>query len=180
MKNIKKWIAVLLAAALCLSMTACASSQQTATVKMETSTVAEDGEETAAEIKDPADYEDDIQGLCRFLEDCKVTAGEKIQMSYDVIGAVNGYKYAYSYNDSNVQLEIYEFPEEDISETAQEIIDAVRGNGEFEILDNTIPAQISADGRYLMIYTDSKAEKEDANKAHKNHVDQCFAAFTAE
>lgn len=181
MKHIKKWVAVALAVILCLSMTACAFGTQnsTATETLETSAVSEDGE-TTVEDKDPANYEDDIQGLCQYLEDCALTAGERVQMSYDVIGAVNGYKYTYQYNSSNIQLEVYEFPTEEISEIAQQVIDSVRENGSFEILDNTVPATISADGRYMLIYTDTKAEKEELNKKHKEHVMTCFEAFTAE
>lgn len=179
MKHIKKWIAVVLAAMLCVSMTACATSSQTTVETLETSSTAEDGE-TAVETKDPANYDDDIQGLCKYLKDSALTVGERVQMSYDVIGAANGYKYAYQYNGSSVQLEVYEFPTEEISEIAQQVIDSVRANGSFEILDNTVPATLSADGRYMLIYTDSKAEKEELNKAHKEHVMACFEAFTAE
>ena len=132
MKNIKKLMALVLAAALCVSLAACAVPQTSADT-LETSSTTEDGE-AVAEDKDPADYETDIQGLCKFFEESGLTAGEKVQMSYDVIGAVNGYKYAYSYNDSSVQVELYEFPTENIPETAQAVIDSVREAGSFEIL----------------------------------------------
>ena len=114
MKNIKKLLAVLLAALLCVSVTACAnnSASSTAVATLETSSTASEGETAESTDKDPAGYDDDIQGLCKYLEDCKVAAGEKVQMSYDVIGAENGYKYVYRYADSAVQLEVYEFPAE--------------------------------------------------------------------
>ena len=179
MKNIKKLLALVLAIVLCLGMTACAAKNTTATATLETSEAVAEGEETAALVKDPADYEDGIQGLCAYMEDCKVTAGERIQMEYSVIGAANGYKYTYAYEGSQVQLEVYEFPTEELSETAKTVIDAVKNNGSFVLLDNTIPATLSADGRYMLIYTDEKAEKEDANKAHKEHVVECFETFTA-
>lgn len=181
MKNIKKCIAVILVLMLCFGMTACSASRQTTTtISLETSADPMDGEAVQNEMKDPADYDDDIHGLCAFLRDCKVTAGESIQMEYGVIGAVNGYKFTYGYNSSNVQLEVYEFPTEELSEEAQNVIGSVRENGSFDFLDGTIPAILSADGRYMLIYTDAKAEKEDANKVHKAHVLDCFEAFTAE
>lgn len=124
----------------------------------------------------PCGYDDDIQGLCKYLEDCKAAAGEKVQMSYDVIGAENGYKYVYRYADSAVQLEVYEFPAE-LSETAKALLDAVRADGTFKVLDNTVPGYLSNDGRFLLIYTDAKSEKEDANKTHKEHVLECFNTF---
>ena len=136
MKNIKKLLAVLLAALLCVSVTACAnnSASSTAVATLETSSTASEGETAESTDKDPAGY----QGLCKYLEDCKVAAGEKVQMSYDVIGAENGYKYVYRYADSAVQLEVYEFPAE-LSETAKALQDAVRADGTFKVLDNTVP-----------------------------------------
>ena len=171
MKNIKKLLAVLLAALLCVSVTACAnnSASSTAVATLETSSTASEGETAESTDKDPAGYDDDIQGLCKYLEDCKVAAGEKVQMSYDVIGAENGYKYVYRYADSAVQLEVYAFPAE-LSETAKALQDAVRADGTFKVLDNTVPGYLSNDGRFLLIYTDAKSEKEDANKTHKEHV----------
>lgn len=175
MKNIKKLFAALLIAALCLSLAACATG--TAAVEtLETSGVSEEGE-TVTEDKNPADYDGDIQGLCRYFEDSRLTMGEKIQMSYDVIGALNGYKYMYRYNESTVQVELYEFPTEDISETAQTAIDSLRADGTFKVLDSTVSGYLSEDGRFLLIYTDSKSEKDDTSKAHKEHVLSCFNAF---
>ena len=174
----KALLAVLLAALLCVSVTACAnnSASSTAVATLETSSTASEGETAESTDKDPAGYDDDIQGLCKYLEDCKVAAGEKVQMSYDVIGAENGYKYVYRYADSAVQLEVYEFPAE-LSETAKALQDAVRADGTFKVLDNTVPGYLSNDGRFLLIYTDAKSEKEDANKTHKEHVLKCFNTF---
>ena len=90
--------------------------------------------------------------------------------------AENGYKYVYRYADSAVQLEVYEFPAE-LSETAKALQDAVRADGTFKVLDNTVPGYLSNDGRFLLIYTDAKSEKEDANKTHKEHVLECFNTF---
>ena len=176
-KNIKAVI-VLLATATCICDGL--SKQQLfhigAVATLETSSTASEGETAESTDKDPAGYDDDIQGLCKYLEDCKVAAGEKVQMSYDFIGAENGYKYVYRYADSAVQLEVYEFPAE-LSETAKALQDAVRADGTFKVLDNTVPGYLSNDGRFLLIYTDAKSEKEDANKTHKEHVLECFNMF---
>ena len=172
----KALAALLLAAALCASLAACAA-QQTAVEKLETSSTAEDGTPVTTD-QDPNDFEMDVSGMCDYFEASGLAAGERVQMSYDVIGAVNGYKYAYQYNDANVQLEVYEFPTENIPETAQAVLDAVRENGSFEILDTTVPAQLSESGRFMIIYTDAKAESGDeVSTAHRAHVLECFEAF---
>ena len=61
MKNIKKLLAVLLAALLCVSVTACAnnSSSSTAVATLETSSTASEGETAESTDKDPAGYDDD-------------------------------------------------------------------------------------------------------------------------
>lgn len=180
MKNIKKWIAVILAVLMCLSLTGCAGNRAAAGgAKLEVSEKAEDGSYVTGEVKDPAQYEQNVQGLCKFLEDCGVAAGDRVQMEYGVIGAKNGYKYVYAYGDSSVQLEVYEYDTEALSDTAKAILDAVKTEGCFHLLDNTVPAQLSADCRYMLIYTDERAAKNDANKAHKEHVVKCFETFTA-
>ena len=180
MKNIKKWIAVILAVVLCLSLTGCAGNRAVGSnAKLEVSEKAEDGSFVTAEIKDPAGYEQNVQGLCKFLEDCGVTAGDRVQMEYGVIGAKNGYKYVYTYGDSGVQLEVYEYDTAALSDTANAILESVKAEGAFHLLDNTVPAQLSADGRYMLIYTDDRAKKDAANEAHKEHVVKCFETFTA-
>lgn len=182
MRNIKKMLALVMVIALCVAMTGCMSNARGAAAAqpavLEVSAAPAEGEETVLE-KNPDEYSDDIQGLCKFMEDNKVTAGERIQMEYGVIGAMNGYKYSYTYDGSAVQLEVYEFAAEDLSETAQKIVDSVKTSGKFELLDNIIPAQLSADGRFMLIYTDEKAAKKENNIAHKEHVVACFEAFTA-
>ena len=182
MKNIKKLLALILVTAMCVSMTGCMSNARGAAAAqsavLEVSAAPVEGEETVLE-KNPEEYSDDIQGLCKFMEENKVTAGERIQMEYGVIGAMNGYKYTYTYDGSAVQLEVYEFAAEGLSETAQKVVDSVKANGTFELLDNVIPAQLSADGRFMLIYTDEKSAKRENNIAHKAHVVECFEAFTA-
>lgn len=176
MKNIRKLAALLLAVVLCASLAACAAPQASVET-LETSSTTEDGEPITIE-KDPADFEMDVDGMCDYFEASGLVVGERVQMSYDVIGAVNGYKYTYQYNDSSVQLELYEFPTENIPEAAQTVIDSVRERGSFEILDNTVPAQLSESGRFMIIYTDAKAESGDeVSVAHRDHVTACFTAF---
>lgn len=177
MKHIKKRIAALLAAALCIALTGCAA-PSTSTASLETSSVTSEGETVSAPEKNPANYDSDLQGLCKFFEDSALVAGDRVQMSFDVIGAENGYKYAFRYNESNVQVELYAFGDE-MSETAQAVVDSVLANGSFEVLGNTVPGILSADNRYLMIYTDTKAGNDDTSKAHYERALACFNTFTA-
>lgn len=172
MKNIKKLLMVLAAGVLCIAMTACAGGGGAQVATLETSSA-----ESEAADKDPAKYDNDIQGLCKFFEESGLVAGEKVQMSFDVIGALNGYKYMYRYNDSSVQLELYEFGTEALSDTAKGVLASARDKGEFEILGNTVPAALTEDNRFMMIYTDAKAEKDEISRAHHERVREQLQAF---
>ena len=47
---------------------------------------------------------------------------------------------------------MYEVPTE-LSETAKALQDAVRADGTFKVLDNTVPGYLSNDGLFLLIYS---------------------------
>ena len=81
---------------------------------------------------------------------------------------------------SGVDQSTPEQTQQDLSELARirrEKLDSLRAEGSFTILDNTVPGYLSGDGRFLMIYTDEKSEKDEVSKAHKAHVLSCFDAF---
>ena len=64
-----------------------------------------------------------------------------------------------------------------MSSAPKTAINMYTADGTFKVLDNTVPGYLSNDGRFLLIYTDAKSEKEDANKTHKEHVLECFNTF---
>ena len=164
-------LALALAALLCLSFAGCAA-RGTTTV----GTLPIDGSEdsTAVDVS-PAKYDRDIMGLVAYLEDSGLVTGDRVQMSYDVIGAKNGYKYNYRYNDSNVQLEVYEFDTANLPAEGQTVQASLKASGEFDVLGNTVKGTLSADGHFLLVYTDTKTD--DVSTAHRERVLERFNAF---
>lgn len=88
---------------------------------------------------------------------------------YKLVGADEGYRFTVSYNESNVNIELYYY--EDYDETAKDIISEVKRDGEFTLLKEKkkIKAYLSKDEKFLMIYQDSSKDTKN-NKQEKEAV----------
>lgn len=85
---------------------------------------------------------------------------------YLEIGAAEGYRFAFDYNSSNVNLELYRYDGKNPGEGAESVINSVKKDGVFTVSDSDkkIKAYLSADENFLMIYQDSSPEKKNKNK----------------
>lgn len=181
--KIKKIAAALLAALLILSFTACGSGATTSVPSLvlpgegssaESSSLSESSEVSMTEA---ADVEDNLDGLSKYLKGNYAVTGEKVTMSFDVIGAVNGYKYAFTYNTKNVLVEIYEFDLDNPNEEGKACLGSVKEKGTFTVLEKEVSAVISDNGKYIMIYTDNEADEK--NVTQKERVLDLFKGFKA-
>ena len=120
-----------------------------------------------------ASFEDDLDGLCKYMETNKAVSGEKDYMSYKEIGAVDGCRYRFKYDGGTVQAEFYEFDLENLDEKGKECVDSVREKGFFTVLGNEAHAVLN--GKYLMVYTDS--DDDETNTAHSDEALELFNAF---
>lgn len=121
------------------------------------------------------DYAHDLTGLVAYLKDSYLLAGEPLEMSYDVLDAVSGEKYSFTFRSSMVSVELYEFDMDHLTEKAKGYLADVKENGHFTILDTMVDAEISENGKYLMIYNDGK--KDDENQEQKARAVEIFKAF---
>ncbi|WP_099205118.1 hypothetical protein [Scatolibacter rhodanostii] len=121
------------------------------------------------------DFKDDMAGLCEYLEKTYSVADEKAQMSYDVIEAKDGYRYLFRYNKSTVQIEVYEFDLENLTEEAKTNLENVKANGKLKVIEKEVDAVLSNSGKYVMIYQDQS--KEEANAVQKERVIDLFKTF---
>jgi PBP1b-binding outer membrane lipoprotein LpoB len=108
-------------------------------------------------------------------EDTKGNSGE--YGGYLTVGAEEGWRFTFTYNSSNVNLELYRYNSKKLSDTGKSIIDSVKNNGYFNIADTSenIEAYLSEDENFLMIYQDSSTEKKNINK--KNKVVKYFQSY---
>lgn len=122
---------------------------------------------------DASGFDDNLTGLCKYMEENQAVTGEKIEMSYKEIGAIAGFRYLFKYDGSNVQTEFYEFDLDNLDQKGKDCIGSVQEKGFFSILGNEVPAILQ--GKYLMIYTD--ADTDENNTAQREKVMELFQNF---
>jgi len=201
----KNILALISAAALALTLSACGGNPASALPVLEapgagqTSSATASGTETEARVKpDSSKYDDDITGLLTYMKDGQgialdgegvtfengsVTIAESVtsftQMSFKEIGAENGYRCQFSFNGSTIQAEFYAFDPENPDEKGKACISSVKEKGFFEVLGNEVPAVLHPSGKYVMVYTDAKAEKDENSAAQKDWATELFLSFKA-
>ena len=122
-----------------------------------------------------ADYDNDLDGLCAYLKDSYIVAGDPVEMSYAVIDAEGGYKYSFKYRSSELHIELYSFDLEELTQRAETNLKSVRDTGKFTVLETEVSAVISDSGKYIMIYSDSSGS--DENKAQEDRAVELFQGF---
>ena len=87
-----------------------------------------------------------------------------MSLNISFIGAKQGIKYSIS---NNLAIELYEYDTAKLNDTAKEIVNEVKESNSFTIIEGypVNAAYLSDNGKYLMIYNDTKIDK---NKPDKN------------
>ena len=87
-------------------------------------------------------------------------------MDASLIVAKEGRKYT----KKNIKIELYVYDTNNLNDTANQIIESVKNNGEFVILDlPAVKAYLSDNGKYLMIYSDDSIKKDNPNTEAANY-----------
>lgn len=163
--------AAFLAAALCMvGLTACgqgdvSTSSTASSASSQGQTESGQGSESSAvERIEEKDVEDTLEGLTKYMAN-NYALGEPSETRGDMIGAQKkGYRYA----TQTVLAEFYEFDLNNLNEDAQRVIDSVKKNGTFVIMDLTVEnVYLSDSGKYMMIYTDRVGSEDSAANAKK-------------
>lgn len=173
--NTKMKIAAVFAAALMLlSFSACAVNMPDSSSSSNTSSEAEATPEPEASV-DESKFADNLEGLQEYMVAKEYISGTPVDMEASFIGAKDGVKYTCSYEGSNnITMELYEYDTSSLNETAQEVINSVKENGTFELMDITAEAVLSDSGKYLMVYKDSAS-----GEVHDTRTKQVKEDFTA-
>lgn len=126
------------------------------------------------------DYEDNFEGLRDYMKDCGyIKTDDKnniTKMQADLIGAKKGYKYT----DGDTRVELYSFDLKEKNDTRDKVIESVKKDGTFELYNEKIPAYLSDNGKYLMVYSNPAAndKNSDAYKTMQKAIKD-FKAFKA-
>lgn len=127
-------------------------------------------EDTAQETDVKAsDFDDSFDGLCEYFAELGYIDpdGTVTEMDASLIGAQQGNKYT----SGKLTVELYVYDTDNLNDTADEIIESVKNDGTFTILDlSPVTAYLSDNGKYLMIYTDSDIDDDDPDEASDNYI----------
>ena len=189
MKRTITLVAAILMLALCI--TGCATTTQQKDVKVKLS-------DTLQTLKDKMVDEGyipkkDVTNTEMSPVKQKGTDGkEKEYGGYLSVGAVEGVRYAFKYNNScllytspsprdrsDVNVELYRYDSKKNTDLSKKIIDEVKNHGYFtyEGTDEKVDATLSADDNFLLIYQDSSTEKKNENK--KADAEKFFKEYKA-
>lgn len=149
------------------------------------------GSAATADEVDAKNFEDNLNGLSNYFakkgyittKDGKIDESTVTVMDASLIGAKEGKKYAASYGGKAITIELYEYNVNNLNDTAKAVVDSVKTNGEFTILDlPSVKAYLSNNGRYIMVYTDdsidnANPDKESDNYKHREEVIKNFKSF---
>lgn len=117
----------------------------------------------------PSDYDNNVDGLCKYLKALDYLQGEPVKMAADLIGAEKGYRYVFAYEKGNINAELYEYNTNNLSDKAKATIKSVKDNGYFQIQGfDKVEAYMSDNGKYLIIYSDSNLKDNNSpNESNK-------------
>ena len=179
MKNRMKLAALAASVLLLLSFSACAVERPDTTSGSSAVSGSSEQEDTSSKEEvvsvDESKYEDTLDGLAEYMKAKEYISGDPVEMAADFIGAEKGVKYTGSYEgNNNITMELYEYDPANLNETAQKVIDSVKKDGKFEIMQTDVNAVLSDSGKYLMIYTDTAS-----GEVHEKHTDTVKADFKA-
>ena len=170
----KKIILLVMAIAVGILLTACGAGD-VGGPGYNPSSVESEQTESVASVPPIESYEDNLTGLTQAMTDRGYISGDPTTMSAQFIGAKEGYRYQFSYEKSKVTVELYEYDLENLNETAQRVISAVKQDGQFEIQGTNITATLSDNGKYLMIY--SHDTDNEANQQRQTDVENLLKQF---
>lgn len=137
---------------------------------------------TEAKAKKVSDskYSDTYEGLRDYMKAWGYIKTDDqnniLKMQADKIGAEKGYKYT----DGDTRVELYSFNFTKDNSTRDKVIESVKSNGTFVLYGETIPAYLSDNGKYLMVYSNPAAndKNSDAYKTKQNAI-KAFKSFKA-
>lgn len=123
-------------------------------------------------------YEDNLDGLVKYMKAAGCIEGEPTTMAASIIGAKAGYRFSFIYEKANVSVELYEYDLDNLNDRAKEILTGVKENSKIVINKNEIDAMVNDTGKYLMMYNCSK--KNDANIEKESETRFKFRIFKME
>lgn len=87
----------------------------------------------------------------------------KTETLANIIGASEGYRYKSQVGRSQFYVELYYFDPEKLNETSNNIISEILETGSFHMLETEVPATLSSNKKYMMVYNDQSSDEFNLN-----------------
>lgn len=147
-----------------LFVTGCGTTAQTTNKKVELSATLKELKEAMVDGGFIPDKKDSVVETGMTPVKQKGTDGKTQEYGgYLVVGAVEGVRYSFKYNESDVNLELYRFDKDKANDTTKKVIGDVKSTGKFTIGEGDskeeIEATLSSDETFLLIYQDESTDK---------------------
>ena len=113
---------------------------------------------TADVSESPDAVDKGFKEFVNYMKESGFIKGKSEKITASTIGAAFGERYTVSSGTTKVYVELYEYKDTE-SDIAKKILNNAKENGTFslynEIQTDKTAAAVSADGKYLMLYTDA-------------------------
>lgn len=150
-------------------VTGCGTTAQTTNEKVELSATLKELKDAMVDEGFIPDKKDSVVETGMTPVEQEGTDGKKNEYGgYLVVGAVEGVRYSFKYNESDVNLELYRFDKDKANDTTEKVIGDVKSTGKFTIGEGDnkeeIEATLSGDETFLLIYQDESTDKKNQDK----------------
>ncbi len=141
-------------------------------------TTSGESEKAKAKKVKAEDYEKTFEGLYDYMKDSGfITVDENksnvVKMNVKLIGAEKGYKYTMG----NIRIELYAFNLKGENKTRDKILDSVKKDGTYTIYSQVIPAYLTDDGKFMMIYANPDVREGDTTSDAYLNMQKAVKAF---
>ena len=143
----KRIIAILTAALMLLALTGC--------IGMPASDNSATADEAVANLNTDK-YDKDFAGLQKFLTDAKVvTADNKAEIFYDILGANDGVRYVLN---GNAFVELYDFSGKQ-NDTAKTVLADIKDDGKFRAVEDgaELTGVITSSDKYVIAWDETRS-----------------------
>lgn len=176
----KKIVSIIAAALLAVTAFAGCTQSTPDVTASNTSSAASDTESKVESKTSDGKYDNSFDGFVQYMTDGGFVSGDAVDTTASAIGATQGKRFTMSSGTAKIYVELYEFPTENLSDTASTTVANARNNGTFEIYgytsatQNTVAA-VTDDGRFMMLYTD--ASTNESNVTNKDEAVKAVKSF---
>lgn len=158
----KKFV-IIFAILICFTLSACGAGDVGSAEYMAEKQKISEASSIAENEPEPT-WSNDLDGLAECFEwHSYVLKDTKSQTIADVIGANEGVRYKAQVGKSNFYVELYSYDPNNLNDKASLVINEIQQTGQLTMIDYSVPAIMSNNNKYMMIYSDTSSDELNLN-----------------